>query len=137
MIWLLFLINPAHLKGGLDWSNLDLLNYQYFKYQTTTSKPFVIQKNGFIYVLQAISLSPNPHEDKVNRAKAVFKTLREFVFKPQLKEKKPLPFIPGFAEYLSDSYQRYNGYRGQKLTEQLGNGVYRDLNENENFDDYF
>lgn len=116
----------VEVNATFDFSNLDLFNFQYFKYPPKTIPPSIfVRKHGRIYELRPIPQKVGPIKDGVNRAKAIYQYLKGVAFgNPEQEIKMKFEIDPEFGERWSDSYQRINGFRGEKLVEELGNGKY-------------
>lgn len=118
------------VKATFDWSNLDIFNFQYFKYPPPTIRESIfVQKHGRIYELRNLPpQKPGPIKDGINRAKAIYKYLKAVVAgNPEHEIKTRFEFDPEFGQRWSDSYQKTNGFRGEKLVEDLGNGKIKDF----------
>ena len=122
---LILITSLATLEATLeiDLSTLDLKNFQYFKYQTTTSKPILLHKNGQFILIRKIVEKPTVLNDGVARANSVYKYLKSVIFgNPLQKLKFKYVFDPDAGEINSVEYQAKFGFRGVKLVESLGNG---------------
>jgi|SRR5690349_15939508 len=108
-----------------DWSNMDLVNFQYFKYPaTTTEKPFYIERHGIIYSLRKIPQPTNKLEDSMNRASAVVKYFKNLALgNPDEKIKSMKILDPQFGEKWSKHFQSKHGAFGEKLVDLLGSGI--------------
>jgi hypothetical protein len=114
------------VRATFDWSNLDLFNFEFFKYPPPTIKASkYFYRHGHLYELRPIQENPGPLKDGLNKAQAVYKYLKAVAFgDPEQKVKTRFEVDPEFGARWSDSYQRFNGFRGQNLVQALGNGEY-------------
>ncbi|KAG5677856.1 hypothetical protein PVAND_007576 [Polypedilum vanderplanki] len=125
---LLAILVISQVNATLDWTNLDLMNFQYFKEKpTTTVKPIFFRSHGHLYSIRRIPDSPNKFQQTVSKTKAVLKYLKGVAFgTEEEKIKISHEFDPTSAEKLSKSFQEKHGKYGEKLVEFLGSGPSRE-----------
>lgn len=124
-MFLSFIICVA--KASLDWSNLDLKNYEYFKYPKTTVKPFFVKHRGTLYSIKKIPDPPTKLEDTVNRGKAVVTYFRNLAFgNPAERVNEKLILDPDYGRKYSNEYQSKHGRFGENLVDLLGSGPSRE-----------
>lgn len=105
-------------------SNLDLVNFKYFKYPQTTIKPFYFKHHGQVFSIRKIPKPPTKIEDTINRTKAAAKYLKNLAFgNPDEKIRSPLILDPDFGKKWAQKYQSKHGKFGEKLVDLLGSGA--------------
>lgn len=118
----------SHVLATLDLTNLDAVNFQYFRYPTTTTKKPVFFRD--IYgELYSIRKKPEPptkfsrFEDTKNRAKAIFLYFKNLIFGIK-KHRTIISHIidPEVKKEISEKFQARHGKYGEKLIELLGRG---------------
>lgn len=116
------------IQATFDWSNLDLVNFQYFKYpKTTTMKPIFLKHNGNIYSLRKILKKPTKLEDSFNRATAAVKYLKGLAFGNAEEKIRSKHIVdPEFGRKWSNNYQSKHGKFGDDLVDLLGSGPSHD-----------
>lgn len=117
------------VKATFDLSNVDLMDFKYFKYPKTTKKPFLFRHHGQLFSIRKIPDPPNSLDDAINRGKAVIKYLKNVALgNPEMSIKSELIIDPDLSRKLSRQFQQKHGRFGEKLVELLGAGAsYRDL----------
>ncbi|CRL03480.1 CLUMA_CG016947, isoform A [Clunio marinus] len=126
IIFVVMIINTHTSQATFDFSNVDLVNFQYFKYPktSTTNKPFfLIERNGRIYGIRRIPDPPNKIQKTIDHAKAVFSYLKGVAIgtsKEKIKSKHV--FDPEFGDKKSFAFQAKHGKFGEKLVDLLGSG---------------
>jgi hypothetical protein len=115
------------IGATFDYSNMDPVNFQYFKYpRMTTKKPIFFYKHGELYSIRKkpeTMPKVNRIEDTFNRAKAVINYFNNLLFeKEKDRMNTKIKFDPKTAENLSHSFQSKHGKYGEKLIEFLGSG---------------
>lgn len=121
----LVLITLTRASPTFDLSNLDLVNFQYFKYpDATTQKPIYFERNGHLYSIRRIPDKPNKLQTTVSKTKAVFKYLKGLAIgneEERIKVKHTID--PNLAaEKLNKPFEEKYGKYGKNLVEFLGNG---------------
>jgi hypothetical protein len=110
-------------KSTADWTNLDLTNYEYFKYPKTTVKPYFVKHRGTLYSIRKIPKPPSKIEDTVNRGKAIVTYFRNLAFgKPGERMTEKLVLDPDFGRKWSNNYQSKYGRFGKNLVDLIGSG---------------
>lgn len=113
----------------LDWSNLDLVNFEYFKEKpTTTKRPYYFKSHdGHLYSIRKIPDPPNKFQRTVSKTKAVLSYLKGVAFgNDEERIKYKLEIDPTAAEKLTQKFQEKHGKFGEKLVEFLGSGPSRE-----------
>lgn len=111
------------VRATFDWSNLDLMNFQYFKYPATTSKPIFFKSNGQLYSIRRIPEKPSKFEDLINRTTAMYKYIKGVALGTDEERIKTKHIIdPDMGEKLSQQFQFKHGKRAEKLVDFLGSG---------------
>lgn len=128
--WFLIVLSLC-IVGALatfDLSNVDLINFEYFKYPpTSTAKPYYFIRNGITYSIRKLPPSTSKFEDSLNRAKAVAKYLRNLALgNPDEKIKSKHVLDPEFGKKWSQHFQSKHGAFGEKLVTLLGSGISRE-----------
>jgi len=115
------------IHATFDWSNLDLMNFEYFKYPKTTVKPFYVKRHGQLYSIRKIPDPPTKLEDATNRAKAVVTYFKNLLLgNPGERTDSKHIFDPRLAEKFSSFYQAKHGKFGEDLVDLLGKGASHD-----------
>lgn len=110
------------VRGTFDWSNLDLVNFSYFKYPPS-EKPILYQRNGHFYLIRKIPEKPSRIKDIYARSKAVFRYFNELAFGRDNERTNKMHIIdPDMGERLSHVFQHKHGEQAEKLIELLGSG---------------
>ncbi|CAO1346881.1 unnamed protein product [Diamesa serratosioi] len=114
----------AFTNATLDLSNLDLLNFQFFKYPKTTEKPLIFYKNGYVFELRKIPKRPGPIENSFNHAKAAISYLKEVALgNPDDKIVSEYKLDPEFGAKWTNDYKKKFGKHGELLVNLLGAGA--------------
>lgn len=124
LICLLFAGSFASFTDAtLDLSNLDLMNFQFFKYPKTTEKPLIFYKNGYVFELRKIPKRPGPIENTFNHAKAAVGYLKEIALgNPNDKIVSDYKLDPEFGAKWMKDYKSKFGKHGEFLVNLLGAG---------------
>jgi hypothetical protein len=113
----------VNTRATFDWSNMDLMNFQYFKYPPTTIKPIFFKSNGHLYSIRKIPEKPSKFEDFINRSKAVYKYIKGVALGTDEERIKTVNIVdPNEGEKLNHQFQFKHGQRAEKLVEFLGTG---------------
>lgn len=97
----------------MDLSNVDLLNFQYFKYPSNPKQ--------YYYGAKAMVL--DPVSDHFARKRAVVKYLRNILFgNPSHNIPTKIVFDPDFGEKWAPYFEQHFGKKGERLIELLGKG---------------
>lgn len=115
------------MLATFDFSNLDAMNFQYFKYPpATTQKPiFFHDIHGRLYsIRKKPDPPPSKFEDTKNRVKAVFVYFKNLLMGIHKHRIKTPHFIdPEVKPDASEKFQARHGKYGEKLVELLGQGA--------------
>lgn len=118
------------MTATFDWSNLDLKNFEYFRYPTTKApKPYFFKDiYGHIYSIRKI---PDPPPSRIvdtkNRIKAIFKYFKNLLMGTKREQMKKIHIIePEVSNKTSEKFQAKHGKYGEKLIEFLGQGPSRE-----------
>lgn len=114
------------IRATFDWSNLDLVNFEYFKYPRTTAKPFYLKRRGVLYSIRQIPDPPTKLEDTTNRAKAVVTYFKNLLL-GNPNERTESRLDPAFGEKWSETFQAKHGKFGEALVNLLGEGASHDV----------
>lgn len=110
-------------RATFDFSNMDLVNFKYFKYPKTTSKPIFVHHNGQVISIRKVHDPPTMLEDTFNRAQAVVMYLKGVMLGNSKEKLKTLHILdPEFGQKRSRIFQKKYGKFGEKLVELLGSG---------------
>ncbi|XP_055315506.1 uncharacterized protein LOC129575648 [Sitodiplosis mosellana] len=115
---ILFILSVVlgNCSATLDLSNLNVNDFQFFRYQQTLP-------NG---ELRQVKPPPPSFESHIQHAKAVGKFVQRLLFGYTGDDGKTIPMVfPPTVDHLRERFERRYGYRGQYLVEQLGNGYFR------------
>lgn len=120
-----FLIEASVID--LDLSTLDIDNFKYFKYPTsTTAKPILLYRKGHYIWVRKIPTKPSGLSHGIAKFKSVYKYLKGVVVgNPLQKVKVKYVFDPNAGQKMSQTYQSKYGFRGEKLVEALGRGLHK------------
>lgn len=114
------------MLATFDWTNLDVMKFEYFKYPpATTQRPiFFRDTHGRLYSIRKKPDQPvSKLEDSKNRAKAVFVYFRNLLMGIHKHRQKSPHFIdPEIKPEKSEKFQARHGKFGEKLVELLGQG---------------
>lgn len=111
----------VNIRATFDWSNLDLMNFQYFKYPPT--KPIFFKSNGHLYSIRKIPEKPSKFEDFINRSKAMYKYIKGVALGTNEERIRTTHIVdPDMGEKLSQQFQFKHGKGAEKLVEFLGTG---------------
>jgi len=107
-----------------DLTNVDLINYQYFKYPT--EKPIILRAaDGHLIAIRRKPTMTNRFVDTINRTRAVFKYFKDLFFGTTKERTKSLNIVKPEST-LSQQFQAKHGKFGEKLVELLGSGASRE-----------
>lgn len=122
-----FITCIAGIRATFDLSNVDLVNFQYFKYPKTTVRPFYFQRLGQLYSIRKIPDRPSKIESTVSHAKAVFKYLKGLTFgTTEERIRSSMILDPDFGKKFAETFQSKHGKFGDKLVDLLGSGPTRE-----------
>ncbi|CAO1319542.1 unnamed protein product [Diamesa hyperborea] len=114
----------VYVEATLDLSNLDLMNFQFFRYPKTTEKPLIFYKNGYVFELRKIPKRPGPIENSFNHAKAAVSYLKEVALgNPDDKIVSEYKLDPEFGAKWMKNYKSKFGKHGELLVNLLGAGA--------------
>ncbi|KAL7046251.1 hypothetical protein ACKWTF_002524 [Chironomus riparius] len=123
LVLLSILMTVVNIRATFDWSNLDLMNFQYFKYPSTTSKPLFFKSNGHLYSIRKIPETPSKFEDFINRSKAMYTYIKAVALGTNEERIRTTHIVdPDMGEKLSQQFQFKHGKGAEKLVEFLGTG---------------
>ncbi|XP_031619810.1 uncharacterized protein LOC116338587 [Contarinia nasturtii] len=106
----------GNCSATLDLSNLNLNDFQFFRYQQKLP-------NG---ELKQIKPPPPSFSSHIQRAKAVGAFVQRLLFGYTGHDGQTIPMVfSPTVDHLRERFERRYGYRGQHLVEQLGNGQFR------------
>lgn len=121
-----FCLSAALANLNLDFSNVNLKNFKYFRYPTTKAPPIYFLKNLGVYV-RPLPPKENPIEKAYKRAVAVYRYTKQLLTgDPLANQRLNFRFDQNVAEMNAPIFQRHYGYRGERLVDLLGRGA--DLN---------
>lgn len=114
-------------RATFDLTNVDLTQFQYFKYPKATPKPFYFNQNGLVYSIRKRPDQPSKLQDTINKAQATVKYFRDLAFgKPDDRKRSKHVLDPELGSKLSLTYQFKHGQHGERLVELLGSGPSRE-----------
>lgn len=113
------------MLATFDMSNLDAANFEYFKYNPTTTKKPIFFRDiyGDLYSIRKIPDKPTKFEDAKNRVKAVFRYFKTLLMSDNKhRVRRPHIIHAELPKGISEKFQAMHGKHAEKLVDFLGRG---------------
>lgn len=107
----------------IDFSNVDLKNFKYFRPASTTPPPAFYIKSLGVYV-RPLPRRESPFETAFKKTRAVYEYFKQVLAgDPLANMRLNIRFDPDFAARNAPLFQKHYGYRGERLVDLLGRGA--------------